>query len=267
MQTQHTPINTAHDEEMAAWKAVDNAEEPAVSYTYFGKVVFDIWFCVLQAGVGKVVFDQQQHGQEQRRTAIDISLEPLAEGRSQFTITRNLIAESREWAGVTLPSIKDLGLSARELNGKWVKCTMVPSGRKFTGKDGVQKDSTTFKFLEAYDSEEACYVASLMFFEDMDNGRIDPAGNGKTAPQAPAPQRVPKVPDTSAERVTAQMFLEPLWNASGGDLNKFAGLIADNPLISKYFSINSPEVIAIVDLARRIMVQEITGKSLLLQAV
>lgn len=34
-----------------------------------------------------------------------------------------------------------------------------------------------------------------------------------------------------------------------------------------YYAIKHPEVIAIVDLARRIMVQEITGKSLLLQAV
>lgn len=246
MQTPHAPNNIGYDEEMAAWNAVDNAEEPVVSYTYFGKVTFDIWFCVLQSGVGKVVFDPQQHGQEQRRTAIDVSLEPLAEGRSQFTITRNLIAESREWAGVTLPSIKDLGLSARELNGKWAKCTMVPSGRKFTGKDGVQKDSTTFKFLEAYDTAEACYVASLAFFEDLENGRVEAGGNGQTSPQAAPPQQAPKAPDNNAEKTTARMFLEPLWNASGGDLNKFAGLIADNPLISKYFSINSPEVIAIV---------------------
>jgi len=65
---------------------------------------------VLERGIGKVEFDPQMHSQDQRRTAIDITVRPLVEMGLTFDLTRNMIAESREWASFVLPSIRDLGI-------------------------------------------------------------------------------------------------------------------------------------------------------------
>jgi len=48
------------------------------------------------------------------------------------------------------------------------------------------------------------------------------------------------------EQETAAKFLPALWKQAAGDVTRFSELIAGNPLTSKYFSINSPEVLALV---------------------
>ena len=78
--------------------------------TYFALVACDAWPCVLVKGQGKVAFNAQQHKIENRVTAIDISLQPLAEQNVNFPLVRNMIAESPAWIKIVLPSAKALGL-------------------------------------------------------------------------------------------------------------------------------------------------------------
>ena len=52
-----------------------------------------------------------------------------------------------------------------------------------------------------------------------------------------------------AEKETAKKFLPALWKSSGQDVSKFAELIASNGLVSKHFSINSPEVLELIQAA------------------
>ena len=213
--------------------AVDNAVAPPS--TYFGQVTFDVWACVPIKGVGLVPFDAQAHKPGQRRTAVHIVVTPLPSSNATFDTERKVLAESRDWANITMPSYKALGLNSyTELHEKWVRYEMVPTGRTYEAKDmngqptGETKDATTFKFLAYYNTlEEAEAAASALYG----------GGNGNTEP-APT--------DKEKARKTALPFLPVLAKQAGGDPEKMATLLASNPITKEIFDINSPEVIALL---------------------
>lgn len=211
--------------------ALDNPE--LRSPEYFGQIQLHTWFCVLEKGIGKVDFDPQIHGIDARRTAIKIGLIPLPEHKTNQDIFRDQIAESKEWASIVLPSIRSLGITARELDGKWVKLTFQPTGRTYTKTDPlsgetVTRDATTFKFLALYPNEAACRAA---YEAERGNG-----GNGNTTPAA-APQS-----PVNHEKETAGKFLKPLVQRANGDEQELGKLIAGMPLVAKHYTIQSPEV-------------------------
>lgn len=210
------------------FESAGNAVEP--SRHFFGLNMFDVWFCALVKGQGKVPFDPQVHQPGQKRTAVNISIAPLPGSGANFPIERNLIAESKEWAGVILPSIKALGLTPKELNGKYVHVEIVPTGESYTDKAGVVKSKTTPKYLEVYGDETSCLAASNAFFGNYTEQQEEafPVGNG------------------NAERDVALKFLPALINQAGKDPQRVAELLANNSLVAKYFNINSPEVVQLI---------------------
>lgn len=210
------------------WSTAENATEPPKAY--FGQVQFDLWFCILQKGIGKVPFDSDQHQPGQRRTAVDISIVPLPSVDADWMTERKLIAESRQWAGIVLPSIKALGKTLKSLNGLWVQYEMVRTGRTWTGTDGTTKHETVPKFLAVYDSEEAAEAAAAALFGGGTEAKVTASDNG----------------DTNTERTVAAKFLPALWAQAKQDVTAFMGLIDSNPLTSKHFRVDSPEVLAIV---------------------
>lgn len=216
------------------WDSADNAQ--LTPSTYFGRVDFDMYYCVLLKGQGAVVFDPAQHKDQDRRTNITLTITPLSSAPRQFTTERRLLAESREWAGTVLPSIKALGLSTKEINNRWVQYQMVPSGRKYTNKDGEEKQATVPKFLAVYASEEEAEAAAAVLYNRTESD--DP----------------PFEPDTTesnngsnAEREVALKFLPGLVAMAGKDKAKIATLLASNPLVSKYFTTDSDEVKALLE--------------------
>jgi hypothetical protein len=229
------------------WDVANEAKEPTYSNVIWGECKAQSWFCVLEKGVGKVEFDPQLHSHDQRRTAIDIIIRPLADMNLTFDLARNMIAESREWAGIVLPSIRNLGISPKQLNGSWVKVQTVPLTDKsgntitYTDANGVVKEKTTIKFLAIFDSEDECRADYL-----NNSGKASPSdtqykggdsnGNGNG--------------NSNKERETALKFLKVyVENAmrSEPDLerarNKLATMIAQQPLINKYFNVDSPEIL------------------------
>ena len=68
----------------------------------------------------------------------------------------------------------------------------------------------------------------------------------KTLTGAARPAAMPMGGNGNREQETAAKFLPALWKQAAGDVTRFSELIAGNPLTSKYFSINSPEVLALV---------------------
>jgi len=216
------------------WNQVQNAQPP--SSTYFGQVTFDLWACALVKGMGRVPFDSNMHKPEQCRTAIDICITPLPSSNVTFNVERGVIAESREWAGIVLPSIKALGIEAKDLHEKWVRYEMVPTGRTYEAKDqagnltGETKQATTIKFLAVFNTLEEAEAAATAQY-----------GNGKESQPAPAPTN-----GGNPERDVALKFLPALVAQAGSDVAQLAGIIAANPLVSKYFDINSAEVIALL---------------------
>lgn len=208
---------------------------------YYGQLHIDAWFCILVKGTGKVLFDPQQHNPDQRCTAINMSMVPLPEMKITFKLEREMIAESREWAGVVLPSIKAAGVaSVRDLTGRFAKMQQVPSGRTYRKKDtdgkatGDEREATTFKVLAIYDSEAACRQAYY-------------AETGK-APEADEP--IPGFDDAPAKpagQITAaRQFIGVFAKQKGYDLEATRALCRQQPVITKAIDVDSDEFVAIV---------------------
>ena len=214
------------------WESAENAQLPPS--TYFGQVHISPWFCVLEKVVGRVPYDPQAHRADQKRTALDIEIQPLPSSGLEFAIVRNLIAEDRDWAGITLPSIKALGIAPKDLHQKWARADLVETGKTYVNKQGEEKRLTTLKFLELYHTEAECEAAAAKLFGKAEAGApaATTGGNGSG--------------NGNAEKDTAKAFLPALWKQAGEDVTKFMELISSNPLTSKYFTLNSPEVLDLV---------------------
>ena len=233
-------MNTNFDD---PWEFAEQAKEPHYSNIIWGKCEAKSWWCILEKGTGRVEFDPQIHSQDQKRAAIDIIIRPLSEMNMTFDVIRRMIAESREWASFTLPSIRDLEISPKQLNGLWVKVQTVPLTDKagnaitYTNEDGVIKEKTALKFLAIFKDEEEC--------------RADYIANGGQA----QPKTAQSTSNTNGnkERETALAFLKVyVENACRGqhDLNvireTLALNIAQQPLISKYFTVDSQETVKLI---------------------
>jgi len=226
------------------WDSAENPQEIVFTNVYWGQVEAQAHYCVLEKGIGRVPFDAQVHGMDKCRTAIDILIHPLPESGVQWDITRGVIAESHEWAGVILPSLRDLGIQARELNGKWVKVERVPFTDKYgnpstyVDKTGQVKEQTTLKFVAVFADEAACRA-------DFQNGGSNPAPASKPANGGNG--------NNNGERETALKFLKVyVQNACKGQTDlavireTLALNLAQQPLISKYFTVDSPETTALI---------------------
>lgn len=204
--------------------------------SWFGQVDIDTYYCVLEKGVGKVVFDPQVHSADQRRTSIEITVTPIPDMSRPDPLSRQMIAESREWVNIVLPSLKALGLSSlRDLKGKWAKVTFVPTGRKWTTQDGEEREATTFKFLAVYDTEAATAAA----YAAESNG---------TAAETKDEQ--PEAADSNGDKATAYEFLRVLVNQHRENPDLLAATIAGIPVVSKWFTIDSPETQELLKKAR-----------------
>jgi hypothetical protein len=218
------------------YEAAMNPETRERDGRWFGQLFVDVYACVLQKGVGKVPFDPQTHDQSKRLTAIKMELVPLPEHDVDFTLLRELIAEFGGWPKVTLPSLHAVGIDLRNLNAAWVTVEMHGTGRMYTNSQGEEKEETTFVLLAVFEDQAACRAA---FHAHRGQAEPTPATATATAPGGNGNGHNP-------ERATAAMFLNPLWAQASGDLGKFAQLIAANPLTQKHFTLNSPEVVQVV---------------------
>lgn len=220
----------------------DSSDNPQTNFdrAYWGKALVEAKYVVLIKGTGKVDFDPATHKPEERRTGIDITIDLLADMGLTFpAVERNYLAESKLWAGTVLPTIKALGISMRELNGKYVKVSLKSTGRTFTGRDGSEKEETTILFEKLFADEEAC--RQDYFF-----------GKGEETPVAAEPAATPaSIPVNEKEKETARKFLKVLVeNAARGQDDilvvqaKVGQGIAMMPLVNKYFTDGSSEVLA-----------------------
>ena len=227
-------------------------------FAMWGQMDIRAEYVVLQKGVGKVPFDPQSHSADERVTHIDMIFTPLAETKLKHPTQREVIAESRDWKKIVWPSARALGVTyAGDLNGAYCKVTMVKTGRTWTNKQGETKEGTAFQFDKIFPNEQACvadYYATLGTVQSEDNpftdasagvspvnGPVRPPTNGNgSAPQANGNGFNPN------ERATAMMFLTALAAQHKGNPAGLQAAIAGTPLISKYFTVNSPEVQALL---------------------
>lgn len=226
-----------------------SATNPQVKQpTFYGQAKLDAWHCVLpKKGTGgqKQPFDPAIHRPEQRVTALDLSMQPLAEHNTQYPHERNMLAEGKEWASFTWPSARTVGLTdARQINGGWFKYTFAPTGEKYAKKDrqtgqptGEMVEKTALKFLEYYADEDKCRAA----YQAENVSDSEPIINGAVNLSAQA------LPDPEKEKQTALAFLKVIVpNAARGKdaVNAYQAVseqIAAYPVVAAHFNMDSPE--------------------------
>jgi hypothetical protein len=152
-----------------------------------------------------------------------------------------MLAEFGEWKDVTLPSLRDIGfLDASQLNGKYARIELVPTGRKYTNSQGEEKEASAVKFVAVYETREQCLAAMN--------------GDNPTSPTPVAAAPVPSNGNGNAEKETAlkfaKAFVANAMRQAGGDLDKARGIlapmIANQPVISKHYTVDSPEIVALM---------------------
>ena len=204
---------------------------------YFGKLEVDAWFCALVKGQGKVPFDGTMHPIDQRRTAVDLHVIPLADHKLNYPLSRGVIAESAEWSKVVWPSLRDLGVaSLRELKDteRWCRVTTESTGRTYQS-NGTTKEATTFRFLALYASEAECQAA----FSASRNG--NGGDDWLDAPVQAAPATNGTAHAEQRERETALAFARILVKQSHSVL-EVGERFAQYPLVGRFFTVDSPEI-------------------------
>ena len=236
---------TLTDDNYDPMAAAMEAESSPQTKNYFGRCVIDAWACVLVKGMKPQVYDKTQHAPEQRRTRIVMIFEPLPTSPFQNNITRELIAESKEWTETVRPSLKALGLELSGVHKQWVQYELVTT-RTYQKKDAsgqpmvddtgrpVMGNATLPRFLAVYNNLEECQAASDALFHRS-------AASGSDAP-------VPVSASASNElaRQEAAKLLPALWAMAHKDIGKFSQDIAKMPQTAPYFDMTSPEVLALV---------------------
>ena len=240
-----TGNSNGHSQQDDPFDSAANAQ-PRAQEAY-GEIDVDCWYCILVKGTGKVAFDPAQHEPQQRATAIDLFVIPLADMNLSFAFERKMIAESREWASIVWPSLKALGAtSVRDIKGRWCKAAQVPTGRKYRvkkGKDiGMEKEATTLKFLALYASEQECrdayYAETPAIPASADDNGVGPIpGFEDDKPQATTEDK---------ERETARQFLVVIIKNHSGDKAKTLAQIQTMPMITKFFA-DEAAIQAVID--------------------
>ena len=232
------------------WDTVNNPPEQVSAI--FGEAHINAWACMLVTGAGKLPYDERSltpEGETPRRyTAVDVSIAPLSESKAQYETKRSMLAEFGEWKDITWPSLKALGvLNAQELDGKFVRGELVPTGRKYQNQAGEEREAKAIKITHIFADRQACAQAYLAEFKSNGGGHhSQPAA----AAQAPAQPANGNGKERETALVFAKAFVGNAMRQAGGDLTKardiLAPMLAAQPVISKHFTVDSPEIMELM---------------------
>jgi len=224
-----------------AYQEFEEQERPDGPIHYFGQVLVDIYDGVLVKGAGIMPYDPGVDTAARKVKVSKVTVKPLKKDGefADYEIERRLVPFDNGWAKIIKPSLARLGVSLPMINGAWAHIQMTPEGRKYTNRNGEEKESTTIEFLGFFDTKELAQTAADAHFSEFNGGN----GSLTDSPTTYAPNGQS---GSNSERDVAQRFLPVLGTQAKGDPAELAKLIAANPIVSKYFSINSPEVISLL---------------------
>lgn len=212
---------------------------------FFGKMEVGAQYVQLVKGRGKLPWTDSD-SPDQRRTEITLLLNPLDCTGLTRNIERSVIAESREWSKVVWASLRDLKVgNPRDINGKWAHIELVPSGRKWTNKEGEEVQGTTFKFIAIFDTEAEATAA----WEAM-TGKAKEAHSPDADESVPWGDNAPSAEPTNADLVAAMQFLPHFVKMYGADPAALSNALQTTDVFKKCnFTIASPEVQALLKAA------------------
>jgi hypothetical protein len=225
------------------WAIADSAKPR--EFEYYGQVQADVWFGFFPgSGAKPIPFDPNQHPGDKRTVMIDIQIIPVAEQNVTFDVRQNYTDFSPDWTKITLPSIKALGLDGlRSLNGKFVRVTQVDGKRekKDSGGNKTGEFYKTFKFLEIYPNQAACEAAYSGTPSNTEQQPTATSNNGNN-PERDSALKFAKVVVENSARGQSDLTIV---------INTVAANIANMPLISKYFTADSPEILNLIQEAMK----------------
>lgn len=209
-----------------------NEEVVAPSFELWGQAFVTVWKAALVKGQGKVEFDPVMH--KRMVWAIDLSIIPLT-GANARTAERSMIQTSNEWK-LTQASIKELGIEPSDVDQKFVKISFKPTGETYVNAAGEEKNKTYIHFEKLYPDEATCLEDS--FFEDETPSietitvQNDEDDQDKAVATALLGQMVRTAVKGSKDLV--------------GVLNALRSSLPKSPVVSKHFTLDSAELLAMV---------------------
>jgi hypothetical protein len=162
-----------------------------------------------------------------------------------YSIDRKMQAHSRkrpDWTQVVLPSLKKLGIEdpMTQVHKHWVHIELVKTGN-YTNKEGEQKDLTAPRFIEIFESREACEAAAEAFWDERRNN-----GGGHVNGHDVQTKNVPQPVEEHPQRATLLALLPAMWTAAQQQPNAdaaFQKMLEANPLMKDAgITMTSPEV-------------------------
>ena len=203
----------------------ENAVERVPEYATWGQCILNVWECVWPKGSMPIPFDASIHRQADRRVRIEMLIIPIDEMSAKFNTEAKFTSESRDWAGVTLKSVKDLGVTVASLKDAYVKVVRKPNGKKYAKKDPTTKlptgemgDLTDFLFLKVFQSQDTCVADYLA--EQAGEPATAASADAFPVDPAPTPTSVPVQSGPPLEMLVnfARNFVKAAVKAHPGDL-------------------------------------------------
>lgn len=210
-----------------------NQEIPAQSFEMFGQAFFHVWKAALVKGLGKVDFDPTVH--KRMVWAIDLSIIPFETSNAR-SAERSMIQTSNEWK-LTQASIREHGIEPSEIDQKFVKVSFKPTGETYISSLGEEKNKTYIHFEKIYASEADCMEDSYFVSDD----EVQTTEDAETAVSGHDEKGVATV-------LLEQMVRAICKNNKGlvAALNALKTKLPESPMVAKYFTTDSPELLAMV---------------------
>jgi hypothetical protein len=211
---------------------------------YFVECEIDTREVVFQQVDGKwLLFDYDAGNPDHKNPDVEITFHFYGTSRdgNTYSIDRTMQARSRkrpDWTKVVRPSLTALGITdpTTQVHKHWVHIELVKTG-EYMNKEGEQKDLTTPRFIEVFESREACEAAAEAFWEERRNN-----GSGHDVQTRNAPQAVEEHP----QRAMLITLLPAMWTAAQqqSDPNAaFQKMLEANPMMADAgITMTSPEV-------------------------
>lgn len=243
---------------MDLFDQAENAVETKPEYRTWGQAFVEMYEAVWPKGASAPErFDATIHNPADRFIRIEIAVVPLDEMNAKFNteFKGNVTGwNNRDWVAVVLPSIKALGVSARDIPGKFVQITKKPNGKFYEKKkDGVKTgeraELTDFLFTKIFPGHDECLADYLEHKAGSPSSPLSDADFPAMPDAQPAP--APAVSTPGAEILLK--FARALVTSAAKDTKdptavteKVRTQLDANPMMKGKYTVESPEILAMI---------------------
>jgi hypothetical protein len=213
-------------------------EDPKTPKSYYCEISAQADYVTIAKGRQAQPWDPAVDKPETRQLQVTVLARPIGEMNIETDKLPRVLREGlrdlkwgESWK-ITRKSLEDLHFDLASVNGKFAEVQTVANGRKYTSKtNGNQYDELTLKFIKVFASEDDCVAAY------------------RKATIADAPPAAAPTPAPDNGREVALKFLKvmvPMWCKDGLDPDKVRNGLAANPVLAKYFTPDSEEVVTLM---------------------